>query len=167
MSFYFSSLFFRKNDKPLRMNLPSVILQSVVTLIWNIVPHWILLYCRRDVMWLMVLSYLVICRAHSRFTHCPMIQGCQLHPASSKSFLRADLRSAWSEFMWCAVLTCSLRIQMAWWVLNEAATEQPPWFSNKELNDNHSLNFIWWKRWWKLLKLRSFLCIFILVWPIH
>lgn len=63
-----------------------------------------------------MLFSLVVYRAHSRFTHCLMTQACQRHLASSESFLRVDHRSAWSEYMWCPVLTCSLRIQTAWCV---------------------------------------------------
>lgn len=63
-----------------------------------------------------MLFSLVVYRAHSRFTHCLMTQACQCHLASSESFLRVDHRSAWSEYMWCPVLTCSLRIQTAWCV---------------------------------------------------
>lgn len=58
--------------------------------------------------------YSLIFRAHSRFTHCLMTQGFQLHLDSSQNFLRVDHRSVWSGFMWCAVLICSQKIQMAW-----------------------------------------------------
>lgn len=58
--------------------------------------------------------YSLIFRAHSRFTHCLMTQGFQLHLDSSLSFLRVDHGSVWSGFMWCAVLICSQKIQMAW-----------------------------------------------------
>lgn len=101
--------------------------------------------------WLMVVSSLAISRAHSRFTLCPMTPGCQLHPASSESFLRVDLRSAWLEFMWCVVLTCSQRIPTAWWALYDS-TDQPHWCRDKDLSHNY-LYFIKWKRWLKSMKL--------------
>lgn len=92
-----------------------------------------------------MLFSLVVYRVHSRFTHCLMTQACQLHLASSESFLRVDHRSAWSEYMWCPVLTCSLRIQTAWCVSYMKLQLKSSSFNPVQILP-HNLSQLW-KRW--------------------
>jgi len=63
----------------------------------------------------------MICIRRGRFEciHCQMTQMSQTHLGSLGSCLKAVLRSAWSESTSYAVLTCSLKTTMAWWICSQ------------------------------------------------